>query len=66
MIQATDHDENTPLHLAAWKSHTTVAELLLDNGAPIHAINQFTIPHDILLHGPVTLVWWTYFSGGVP
>ncbi len=40
LVSARDADGSTPLHCAAWKSHVTVVEVLLNAGADIQDRNQ--------------------------
>jgi ankyrin repeat protein len=40
LARTAEADGTTPLHCAAWKGHVEVAELLLDAGAEVNALNQ--------------------------
>lgn len=40
LARVTEADGTTPLHCAAWKGHVDVAELLLDAGADVNALNH--------------------------
>jgi DNA mismatch repair protein MutL len=40
LARVTESEGTTPLHCAAWKGHVEVAELLLEAGADIDAVNQ--------------------------
>ena len=40
LIDARDTDGSTPLHCATWKGQEKVAELLLQEGANVNAVNQ--------------------------
>jgi ankyrin repeat protein len=40
LARATEADGTTPLHCAAWKGHVEVAEILLNAGADLNAVNQ--------------------------
>ena len=53
LIEDQGKDGNTPLHLAGWKSHTDVVELLLDKRAWIQVSNRFFNPslHPAAWHG---------------
>jgi len=40
-LNATDNENRTPLHLAAWQGHSTIVRLLIEHGASVnHACNQ--------------------------
>ena len=40
-IEASDNDNNSPLHLAAQSGHSRTVELLLGKGAQISTINNY-------------------------
>ncbi len=60
LVHATGPDGSTPLHHAAWKGYTEIAELLLDSGADIDAHNNNkhwgTTPLHAASHGKRTKV----------
>lgn len=40
-LNATDNENRTPLHLAAWQGHSVIVRLLIEHGASVnHACNQ--------------------------
>lgn len=40
-LNATDNENRTPLHLAAWQGHSVIVQLLIECGANVnHACNQ--------------------------
>lgn len=40
-LNATDNENRTPLHLAAWQGHSVIVRLLIEQSASVnHACNQ--------------------------
>jgi hypothetical protein len=40
-LNATDNENRTPLHLAAWQGHSVIVRMLIEHGASVnHACNQ--------------------------
>jgi ankyrin len=49
-IQAKTRDGLTPLHCAARSGHDLVVDMLLENGAPMHAKTKVNALYKINLH----------------